>query len=87
MILDLFLQADATAYGPSMRPSESPVPSAIELTSILTAITLASCSDSGQSAQEHLQIARQDYVTFDFLAARDEFKQALERDPENAEAA
>ncbi|MCY4673172.1 MAG: hypothetical protein OXD43_05295 [Bacteroidetes bacterium] len=85
--MDLFLQADATAYGPSMRPSESPVPSATKFTSVLTAITLASCSGSGRSAQEHLQIAHQDYVAFDFLAARDEFKQALYRDPENAEAA
>lgn len=46
-----------------------------------------SCSESGPSVEEQLQIARQDYEAFDFLAARDGFEEALNQDPDNFEAA
>jgi peroxiredoxin/tetratricopeptide (TPR) repeat protein len=51
------------------------------------AVSITSCSESGPSVEEQLQIARQDYEAFDFLAARDGFEEALIQDPDNAEAA
>lgn len=70
-----------------MRPSNFPVPTAVGLSLVLAAALIASCSDSGSSAEEHIQLARQNFVAFDFLAARDGFGAALERDFDNAEAA
>ena len=54
-------------------------------TLLLVAIAVASCS--GPGVDEQIETARQDYVAFDFLAARDGFAAALDRDPDNAEAA
>ena len=67
-------------------------PSAIESCALslflaLVAVSIVSCSESGPSVEEQLQIARQDYEAFDFLAARDGFEEALNQDPDNAEAA
>ena len=53
----------------------------------LVAVSITSCSESGPSIDEQLQIARQDYEAFDFLAARDGFEEALNQDPDNVEAA
>ena len=53
----------------------------------LVAVSITSCSESGPSINEQLQIARQDYEAFDFLAARDGFEEALNQDPDNVEAA
>ncbi len=72
---------------PSMRNATPLAPYAVLLALSLAALALASCSDSGPSAEERLQRARQDFEAFNFLAARDGFAQALEKDPENAEAA
>lgn len=72
---------------PSMRNATPLAPYAVLLALSLAALAPASCSDSGPSAEERLQRARQDFEAFNFLAARDGFAQALEKDPENAEAA
>ena len=68
------------------RPSAS-VSCALSLFLALVAVSIVSCSESGPSVEEQLQIARQDYEAFDFLAARDGFEEALNQDPDNAEAA
>ena len=60
---------------------------ALSLFLALVAVSVMSCSESGPSVEEQLQIARQDYEAFDFLAARDGFEEALNQDPDNAEAA
>ncbi|MCY4675255.1 MAG: redoxin domain-containing protein [Bacteroidetes bacterium] len=60
---------------------------ALRLLLALVAISIMSCSESGPSVEEQLQIARQDYEAFDFLAARDGFGEALNQDSDNAEAA
>ena len=53
----------------------------------LVAVAIMSCSESGPSVEEQLQIARQDYEAFDLLVARDGFEEALNQDSDNAEAA
>lgn len=60
---------------------------ALRLFLALVAVSIMSCSESGPSVEEQLQIARQDYEAFDFLAARDGFEEALNQDPDNAGAA
>ncbi len=60
---------------------------ALKLFLVLVTVSIMSCSESGPSVEEQLQIARQDYKTFNFLAARDGFEEALNQDPDNAEAA
>ena len=54
---------------------------------VLLAVAMAACSEPELSVEELIQTARQDYVAFDFLAARDGFEEVLERDSDNAEAA
>ncbi len=68
------------------RPSASES-RALKLFLALVTVSIMSCSESGPSVEEQLQIARQDYEAFDFLAARDGFEEALNQDPDNAEAA
>ena len=55
--------------------------------SILLAIALASCSGPALNIDEQIELARQDFVNFELIAARDGFEEALEREPKNAEAA
>ncbi len=52
---------------------------------LLVAISLASCS--GWNVEEQIATARQDFVAFDLLAARDGFAKALDQDPHNTKAA
>ena len=52
---------------------------------LLIAIAFASCARP--SVDEQIETARQDYVALDFLAARGGFAAALDRDPDNPEAA
>lgn len=68
------------------RPSASES-RALKLFLALVTVSIMSCSESGPSVEEQLQIARQDYENFDLLAARDGFEEALNQDPDNAEAA
>ncbi|MYI84264.1 MAG: redoxin domain-containing protein [Rhodothermaceae bacterium] len=68
------------------RPSASEA-CALSLFLALVTVSIMSCSESGLSVEEQLQVARQDYEAFDFLAARDGFEEALNQDPDNAEAA
>ncbi len=60
---------------------------ALKLFLALVTVSIMSCSESGPSVEEQLQIARQDYENFDFLAARNGFEEAFVQDPDNAEAA
>lgn len=70
-----------------LRRSSASESYALRLFLALVAVSIMSCSESGPSVEEQLQIARQDYEAFDFLAARDGFEEALNQDPDNAEAA
>ena len=54
---------------------------------MLAAIAIASCSGQNASVDGLNQRARQDFVDYDFVAARDAFAEALKQDPHNAEAA
>ncbi len=54
---------------------------------LLAAMTIASCSNQAERVGELIEAARQDYVAFDFVSARDGFAQVLKYDPNNAEAA
>ena len=54
---------------------------------MLAMIAMASCSGQTASVDELNKTARQDFVAFDFVEARDAFAEALKRDPHNADAA
>ena len=71
----------------SLRQPSASGSHALSLFLALVAVLIMSCSESGPSVDEQLQTARQNYEAFDFLAARDGFEQALNQDPDNAEAA
>ncbi len=54
---------------------------------IILVTALAACGDGNADIDVLIETAREDFIAFDFIAARGGFEKALEKDPNNADAA